>query len=147
MVEDGLTLRVAGLEAIPVWVTPSDQVRLHGPVPVSAAWIVAEAPAQIVPPPLTVAVGLGLTVSVPVFDAKSLEEVAAWTVKLVDPAGVELVVFMNNVPICTLSLALKWKGFGEKDAVAPVGNGVVTLRVALNAPAEPLPLPLFTSTV
>ena len=33
----GLTLRVAGLAATPVWVTASDHVTLHGPVPVRSA--------------------------------------------------------------------------------------------------------------
>ena len=64
VVEDGLTERVAGLEGTPVCVTPSDQVTSHGAVPVSAAWIVVEEPAQIVAVPVTVAVGRGLTVTV-----------------------------------------------------------------------------------
>jgi hypothetical protein len=46
-----------------VWVTLSDQVTLNGAVPVSVAVIVADAPGQIAPPPLTVAVGTGLTVT------------------------------------------------------------------------------------
>src|SRR4051794_41840054 len=47
-----------------VCVALSDQTRIHGAVPVSAALIVAELPAQIAPLPLTVAVGSGLTVTV-----------------------------------------------------------------------------------
>lgn len=44
---------------------PSDQTTVHGPVPVSAAWITAEPPpAQIVPPPDTDAVGSARTVAV-----------------------------------------------------------------------------------
>ena len=62
VVDDGLTLRVAGLEATPVCVTPSDHVTFHGPRPVSAAWMVLELPLQIVPLPLATAVGLALTV-------------------------------------------------------------------------------------
>src|SRR3954451_23550916 len=47
-----------------VCVTLSDQVMVHGALPVSAALIVAEPPAQIAPLPLTVAVGSALTVTV-----------------------------------------------------------------------------------
>ena len=60
----GLTLRVAGLLATPLCTTPSDQVTVHGPVPVNAAWMFAELPLHIVPPPLTLAVGWALTVTV-----------------------------------------------------------------------------------
>jgi hypothetical protein len=49
-----------------VCVTLSDQVALNGAVPVSVAVIVAEAPGQIAPPPLTVAVGKDFTVTVAV---------------------------------------------------------------------------------
>ena len=38
-------------------------------------------------------------------------------------------------------------GFGLKEAVAPAGNDVVTLSVALNPPLEPPPLPRFTVIV
>jgi hypothetical protein len=41
---------------------PSDHSRFHGPVPVRAALIVAEAPEQSGAVPVTVAVGKGLTV-------------------------------------------------------------------------------------
>ena len=44
--------------------TPSDQVRFHGPIPVSAAEIVVAPPAQIAAPPETVAVGRAWTVAV-----------------------------------------------------------------------------------
>ena len=50
----GATLRVAGLAAA-VCVKPSDHVRVQGPVPVSAAWIVVADPLQIVAVPETVA--------------------------------------------------------------------------------------------
>jgi hypothetical protein len=63
VVEAGLTLRDAGDAATPLCVTPSDQITVHGPVPVSAAWIVVEAPWQIVAAPETVAVGRVLTVA------------------------------------------------------------------------------------
>jgi len=55
----GLTLRVASVVAMPDWTNPSDQVRVNGAVPESAAWTVAALPAQIVPPPETVADGAG----------------------------------------------------------------------------------------
>ena len=63
MVEAGLTLRVAGLAATLACVKPSDQIRVQGPVPVSAAWIFVLLPGQIAPPPLTTAVGRGRTVT------------------------------------------------------------------------------------
>jgi hypothetical protein len=61
--DDGLTLRVAVVPLLIVWMFPSDQVTLHGAVPVSVAVIVAELPAQIAPPPLTAAFGRGRTVT------------------------------------------------------------------------------------
>ena len=61
VVADGLTLRVAGLETTPFWLTPSDQPTFHGPVPVSAAAIVVELPLQVVAVPLTREVGRALT--------------------------------------------------------------------------------------
>ena len=64
IVTAGLTEREAGLEATPAWFVPSDHVRFHGAVPVNAAWITADWPAQIVTLPLTVAFGRGLTVMV-----------------------------------------------------------------------------------
>ena len=64
VVAAGLTLRVAGDAATFDCVTPSDQTTVHGPVPVSAAWIVVEPPGQIAPPPETVAVGSARTVAV-----------------------------------------------------------------------------------
>ena len=60
----GLTVRDAVVPLLMVCVTLSDQITLHGAVPVSAAVIVAEPPGQIVPPPLTAAVGRVLTVIV-----------------------------------------------------------------------------------
>ena len=44
MLEEGLTVRVAGLVETPVCVTPSDQVISQGPVPVNAACMVALPP-------------------------------------------------------------------------------------------------------
>jgi hypothetical protein len=55
----GLTVRVASVVATPDWTNPSDQVSVNGGVPESAAWTVSELPAQIVPPPETVADGAG----------------------------------------------------------------------------------------
>lgn len=59
----GLTERVAGLAVTPVCENPSDQVTAQGAAPVRAAWTVADAPAQTVVEPTTVAVGLGFTVT------------------------------------------------------------------------------------
>ena len=62
IIDAGLTVRLAGLVVTLFCVTLSDQITVHGPVPVNAAWIVADCPAQIAVLPLTVAVGSGLTV-------------------------------------------------------------------------------------
>jgi hypothetical protein len=59
---DGLTVRVAGLDET-VWVNPSDQIRLQGAVPIRAAWITVEEPAQIVASPETAAFGGFCTVT------------------------------------------------------------------------------------
>lgn len=59
VVKDGLTLRVPGLAVRPLCVTLSDQVIDQGGVPVRAAWIVVDVPAQIVAVPVTVAVAAG----------------------------------------------------------------------------------------
>jgi hypothetical protein len=64
VVTAGLTLRDAVVPLLMVCVTLSDQVTLNGAVPVTVAVIVADAPGQIVPPPLTVAVGSVFTVIV-----------------------------------------------------------------------------------
>ena len=64
VVAAGLTFRVAGEVRTFDCVTPSDQTTVQGPVPVSAAWIVAEPPGQTAPPPETVAVGSVRTVAV-----------------------------------------------------------------------------------
>lgn len=75
---------------------------------------------------------------------------AAFTVKLVPPgvfAGVVALVVMVRVDVLLDSAAVKAIGLGEKDAVTPVGNAVVTLKFALNAPADPGPEPRFTVIV
>ncbi|PYK02301.1 MAG: hypothetical protein DME23_01945 [Verrucomicrobia bacterium] len=59
----GLTVRVAGLAAA-VCAYPSDQVTVHGPVPVNTACNIVGSPLQIVALPLTTEVGRGLTVTV-----------------------------------------------------------------------------------
>src|SRR5437868_15000039 len=60
--DGGETVREAVVPLATFWVTPSDQVMANGAVPVSVAKMVAEPPAQNVPPPLTAAAGVGLTV-------------------------------------------------------------------------------------
>jgi hypothetical protein len=64
VVELGLTTRDVGELGIPFWTKPSDQVTFQGPMPVRAALIVAEPPAQIAVEPETVAVGSVLTVTI-----------------------------------------------------------------------------------
>ena len=60
----GVTERVAGLAATPLWTKPSFQVTVHGATPVRAAWIVVELPAQIDALPVTDAVAAGVTETV-----------------------------------------------------------------------------------
>ena len=79
--------------------------------------------------------------------AKSLAPVWALTVKLVVPPGVAGVVEIVKVDVCEDAAAAKETGFGEKDAFAPVGKDVMTLRVAVNAPDEPVPVPRLTVIV
>src|SRR6266446_3795923 len=64
VVEEGVTLRVAGLAETPVCVVPSDQVTFHGPVPVRSAWMLAEVPLHtvVLSALLTTEVGRGFTV-------------------------------------------------------------------------------------
>ncbi len=61
--ETGLTVRVTGLVET-LLVTASDQTTVQGPVPVRAASIPAKPPLQMVPSPLTYAVGSPVTVTV-----------------------------------------------------------------------------------
>jgi len=70
----------------------------------------------------------------------------ALTVNGVVPAGVAAVVLIVKVETSVMfgCDAAKEIGFGEKEAVAPAGSAVVTLRVAAIAS---LPLPRFTLTV
>jgi hypothetical protein len=82
VLEAGLTLRVAGEAATLDCVTPSDQMTVHGPSPVSAAWIVVEAPMQIAAVPETAAVGFGLTVTVTVGAFDETQPLALVTVNV-----------------------------------------------------------------
>ena len=66
---------------IPLWTTPSDQVRVQGPTPPRLAWMLAEPPGQIEVEPDTLAVGLAFT---------------AWT-----RAGVEVLVLKLALPLYT----------------------------------------------
>jgi hypothetical protein len=79
--------------------------------------------------------------------AKSDADVAALTVNGVVPAGVAAVVLIVRVEVFEVSAATNETGFGTKDAVAPVGSTVVTVNVAVKAPEEPGPDPLFTDIV
>jgi hypothetical protein len=92
-------------------------------VPVAGSTVV------VVGGPLTVSVLLAVAVPPPP---------VAWTVKLVEPAGVAAVVESVKVLGRELSPPAKLRGLGENKAVTPVGSAVVTLSVALKAP-PPLP--------
>ena len=92
--------------------------------------------------------GVVSTVNVPPAVAKSLALVAAFTVNDVTVfPGVALVVLMVRVEVLELWLGVNDTGFVENDAEAPVGSAVVTLRVAVKAPLDPLPEPRFTVIV
>lgn len=82
VVAPGLTERVAGEAAMPAWTTPSDQVTVHGPAPVRAAWIGTEPPAHTAPEPETTAVGFGTTVTVTVGALVDTQPVALVTVSV-----------------------------------------------------------------
>ena len=63
---------------------------------------------------------------------------AAWTVNVVEPGGVAPVVLIVKVEPWLVLLPVLTTGLGLNEAVAPVGNVVVTLRVALQLPFAPL---------
>jgi hypothetical protein len=79
--EDGETKRVAG-DAATGCTMPSDHVTVHGPVPVSAAWIPTDPPAQVSPPPDTVAVGRASMVTVTVGAFVETQPFASLTVRV-----------------------------------------------------------------
>src|SRR5438477_5902916 len=88
--------------------------------------------------------GVQTTARAPVAVAKSpvLMVLVACTVKDVVAAGVEPEVLIVSVDVCDASPEANETVVGLKEALTPVGNGVVvTLRVALNAP---VPVPRFT---
>jgi hypothetical protein len=76
-----------------------------------------------------------------------LSVLTAFTVKLVVAPGVEHEVLIVSVDVFELSVGPKDTGFGENEALAPVGNAVVMLRLAENAPGDPGTIPLFTVIV
>src|SRR4030067_3255610 len=75
-----------------------------------------------------------LITKVPFPVAKSLAVVDAFTEKDVVPAGVDEVVDIVNVDPLDVWLGGKDTGFGEKEALAPVGQGDGVMRSAVNAP-------------
>src|SRR5712692_2287329 len=95
-----------------------------------------------------VIVGVALpTVSVPppVEESPVTARLEACTVNGFEPAGVVAVVLMVSVEVFgALSPLFQWTGFGPKEAVAPVGSVVVTLKLASKTP---VPLARFTVTV
>jgi hypothetical protein len=95
------------------------------------------------------AVQAAVTTKEPLLEALSavLSVLTACTLKIVVPPGVPVVVLMVNVDVLAVSVGVKETGFGEKDAAAPAGNVVVTLRFAVNAPEDPEPVPRFTATI
>ncbi len=71
----------------------------------------------------------------------------ALTVKLIEPTGVVVLVVMVRVDVLSVLVGIKCTGFGEKEALTPVGSAVVIARFASNAPGLPDPLPRLTVTV
>lgn len=145
--------------ALPMIMPP---VTLHKKVALAASVVtvyVCVVPVHTGSSPLMLAVGAAVTVNEPPPDARSVDSpvFVAVTVKLVVPPGVALVVVMVNVAVCLLQAAVgslvggehagNETELGENIAVAPVGKEVVILRAAVNAPAEPVPVPLFTVIV
>src|SRR5262249_51928663 len=118
------------------WLTPSDQVMANGATPVSVALTVDDAPAQIVPPPLTAAVGRALTVTV----ALPLDVPLQFT------SLIEVMVYVvfddgETVRETVVLLTLLWL----KPSDQVMANGAVPVSVALmvaDAPAHIAPPPL-----
>jgi hypothetical protein len=84
-VAPGATVRVAGLLAILDCVTPSDQVTVHGPIPVNAAEMLKLLPTQFVALPETAAAGLAVTATI-------------WLHVLVQPFALVIVKVTVNEP-------------------------------------------------
>ena len=94
------------------------------------------------------AVQAAVTAKEPLPVARSVADVEACTVKGVVAPGVDVVVLIVRVDVLVKSDEVKETGLGEKETTAaPVGNAVVTLRLAVNAPEEPPPEPRFTVIV
>jgi hypothetical protein len=113
-----------------------------------------------------VTVGGASTASVPSLVAKSLDEVAAFAVKLVVPVGVDTVVEIvrpaasdvsadaKRIVLRAASKQVFWPLLvqaanepRENAAVASVGSVVVMESAASKAPDDPDPLPLLTVIV
>jgi len=86
-------------------------------------------------------------VSVPLPVAASVAEVCALTSNAVEPPGVPAVVVIVSVAVLEVWVGVKETGWGLNTPVATVGSTLVTLRLAVNVPALPGPLPLLTVTV
>jgi len=122
VVLDGETLRDASVPLLIVCTKPSDQVMLNGAVPVRVALIVADPPLQIVPPPLTAAVGAGFTVTTALPDAVPVQfaSLSVVTVYVVVLAGFTLrVASVPELTVCT------------KPSDQVMLNGAVPVRFAL----------------
>ena len=160
MVLDGLTLRVAGLVATPFCVTLSDHVTFHGPVPVKAAEIVLEPPAHTVPPPDTVAVGLGFTVAfvVPAGDVQLFTltvteyvPVAAVVALVIDGFWAELLNELGPVHAYVAPVTVGVERFKVLPAqIGPlleaVGVDGIAFTVALVVPVDDVQPPTVTLT-
>ena len=81
-------------------VAPSDQTTIQGAVPVRAAWMLVLMPEQIVPPPLTVAVGRGalVTVFAQVLEQPFESVMLLVSVKVADAPAVTLTVWALVAP-------------------------------------------------
>ena len=96
VLDDGETVRVA-VVPLTFWLKPSDQVMENGAAPVSAALTVDDPPEQIVPPPLTLAVGAELTVTTTGCDC-AVQPLRSTTVTSYEP-GCETVIDCHVAPL------------------------------------------------
>jgi hypothetical protein len=96
----GETLRVAVVPELTTCVKPSDQVRLNGAVPVKAAVMFVEPPAQIVAVPLDVAVGVGriVTFCEPLAE-QPLCATVTFRVTLPDEPASNVIAFVPRPPV------------------------------------------------
>src|SRR4051794_3563196 len=129
-------LRDTVVPLLMVCLTSSDQITVHGALPVSAAVIVVDAPGQIALVPLTVAVGSGLTVTVaePLDVPVQFASVIDVTVYVVVAEGLTL----RDAVVPLLMVCVTLSNQVTLNGAVPVSVAVIVA----DSPAQIAPLPL-----